>query len=815
MPTHSVTVDLGNTSIQLETGKMALLAGGSATLRQGDTIVMAAACSSDPRPGLDFFPLQVDYREKFSAAGRLPGGYFKREGRPSEKEILTARMTDRPLRPLFPKGFIDDVQIQSLLLSTDGENEADVLSILGASVALTVSDIPFQGPIGALRVGRVAGQFLANPTHAERANSDLDLVYAGIEDKTIMIEGEAKEISEEVLRDAIAFANEIVKRQIAAQRELAELAGKEKYQPTLHVVPAEIESAVAEFASQRMYEACQIHAKNDRYAAVAEISADAVASLEEQLSEQHDDAAGWIKKAMYELETTVIRRLLLDEGKRSDGRGPGDLRDLSSEVSVLPRTHGSALFSRGETQALVITTLGSDKGALELDGITGGETKRSFYLHYNFPNFSVGECGRIMGPGRREVGHGALAERSVAQVVPDDYPYTVRCVSEVMGSNGSTSMASICGASLALLDAGVPLKSPVAGISVGLVQEGDREILLTDILGSEDHHGDMDFKVAGTTDGITGFQLDLKTPGISIDLMYKAMLQNREARLAILESMGSCLAKPREDISEYAPRMHVIKINPEKIGALIGPGGKVIKGICEEHGVEIDIADDGTVTIFATDGTSMDGGINAVEEIVSEVEVGKIYQGTVKSIKDFGAFVEVLPGQDGLLHISELTNTRVRNVEDVVKVGEVIPVKVLDVDERGRMRLSRRAALEETGELDPTPAQPPRPKQVVEVGKIYEGTVKTIKDFGAFVEVVPGRDGLLHISELADQKVRSVSDIVREGEVVPVKVLEIDDRDRLRLSRRAALAELQQDNDDDFDDDDYDDDDDEFYDDDY
>ena len=817
MPIHSVTVDLGHTSIEIETGKMALLAGGSATVRQGETIIMAAACSADPRPGLDFFPLQVDYREKFSAAGRLPGGYFKREGRPSEKEILTSRMTDRPLRPLFAKGFIDDVQIQSLLLSTDGDNEPDVLSMLGASVALVISDIPFQGPIGALRVGYVDGEYIANPTHAQRKDSTLDLVYAGIPGKTIMIEGDAQEVSEEVLRDACGFADTIVRRQVDAQLELAKVAGKEKYTPKLALVPEVITTAVAEFATEKMQEACQIHAKNDRYARVGEISGEATEALSESLSEEFGaETAGWIKKAMYELETTVIRRLLLDEGKRSDGRAPEDLRDLTSEASVLPRTHGSALFSRGETQALVITTLGSEKGAMDLDGITGGETKRSFYLHYNFPNFSVGETGRIMGPGRRAVGHGSLAERSLAQVIPKDYPYTVRCVSEVMGSNGSTSMASVCGASLSMLDAGVPLKSPVAGISVGLVQEGDREVLLTDILGSEDHHGDMDFKLAGTRDGITAFQLDLKTPGITLELMYTSMQQNKIARDKILDAMDTCLSAPREEISKHAPRMHVLQINPEKIGALIGPGGKIIKGLCETHGVEIDIQDDGKVTIFATNGESMEDGVKGVEEIVSEVEVGAIYDGVVKSIKEFGAFVEVLPGQDGLLHISELANHRVRDVEDILSVGDTVKVKVLDVDERGRMRLSRRALLEGSEESDGggdrEPRRPKPPAVKLEVGKIYEGTVKTIKDFGAFVEVAPGRDGLLHISELADEKVRRVSDIVQVGEVVPVKLLEIDDRDRLRLSRRAALAELG-DSSDKFDDDD--DDDDEFYDDDY
>jgi polyribonucleotide nucleotidyltransferase len=700
MAVETISIDLGNDrEITVETGKIALLAGGSVTVTQGETVVLVCACSADPRPGLDFFPLQVDYREKFSAAGMMPGGYFKREGRPSEKEILTARMTDRPLRPLFPNGFIDDVQIMALLLSADQENDPDVLSMFGASVALTISDIPFGGPVGALRVGRVNGEFIANPTHAEMEESDLDLVYAGIVDKTIMIEGAADEVSEEVLRDALAFANDIIKLQVAAQQDLQSRVGKAKYTPKLQLVPDAITAAVTEFGGARMREACQIHAKNDRYAAVGALKDDAVEALAEQF-EDVADASGLIKKAIYKLETTIIRSLLLDENLRSDGRKPEDLRQIECETAVLPRTHGSSLFARGETQSVVVTTLGSGRDTQDSDGIAGGPTRKHFYLHYNFPNYSVGETGRIMGPGRREIGHGALAERSVARMMPtaEEYPYSVRCVSEVMGSNGSTSMASICGASLALFDAGVPLKKPVAGISCGLVQEGDRNVLITDILGSEDHHGDMDFKVAGTPDGITGFQLDLKIPGISIDLMYDAMLRNKTHRLAILDSMNACLAAPREEVSKYAPQMHVMKINPDKIGALIGPGGKVIKGITEEHGVDINIEDDGTVQIFARNGMQLAAGVEACGSIVAEVEIGKIYHGEVKTVKDFGAFVEVLPGQDGLLHISELADHRVKSVEDIVKMGEIVPVKVLDVDDRGRIRLSRRAALEELGE---------------------------------------------------------------------------------------------------------------------
>lgn len=696
MSVHNVTIALGgDKSVIIETGKLALLAAGSVVVRQGETVVLAAACSADPRPGLDFFPLQVDYREKFSAAGLIPGSYFKREGRPSEKEILTARMTDRPIRPLFPKGYRNDLQIQTLLLSADGENEADVLSILGASAALMVSDIPFLGPIGAVRVGRINGEFVANPTHSQMATSDLDLVYAGIEDKTIMIEGAADELTEEELRDALIYANGVVKLQIDAQRRLAAAAGKAKKVPPLHTVPTEIAAAVREYCGTRLRELCIIPTKEERYAGLAALCKEMTVAFGDRFSAVGDDVAALIKQAFDEETCLTIRRLLLDEGRRSDGRAADELRPITAEVGLLPRTHGCGLFSRGETQALVVATLGSTKDCQEQDAITGGVSEKRFLLHYNFPNFSVGETGRIMGPGRREIGHGALAERSVVRMMPKDYPYTVRCVSEVLGSNGSTSMASVCGATLALMDAGVPLQKPVAGISCGLVQEDGKTILLTDIIGSEDHYGDMDFKVAGTTDGITGFQLDLKIPGISIDLMYQAMIRNKKARLDILKIMTACISAPRNDISPFAPRIHVMKINPEKIGALIGPGGRIIRNITDTIDVQIDIQDDGTVMIYANRADKMTKAVAAVEAIVAEVVIGKTYQGVVKSVKDFGAFVEIIPGQEGLVHISELADRRVGKVTDICNVGDTMSVKVIDIDERGRVRLSRRAALVE------------------------------------------------------------------------------------------------------------------------
>jgi polyribonucleotide nucleotidyltransferase len=696
MSVERATVDIGQgRTVEIETGKLALLAGGSVTVRQGDTMVLVAACSAAPRPGLGFFPLQVDYRERFSAAGKMPGGYFKREGRPTEKEILTARMTDRPLRPLFPKGYIDDVQIISQLLSADGDTEADVLSMLGASAALMVSDIPFHGPVAALRVGRVNGAFVANPTHSQLAQSDIDLVYAGTPGKTIMIEGRAGEISEEDLRDAMAFADSVVCRLAEAQCDLAARATKPKKSFVPSLPDARLVEAARSFCAGRLEAACIADAKSSRKEAEAGVLQAMQVALAPQFETPDAEPPNY-KEAFEAVLEETVRRLVLEKGLRVDGRGVDDLRPISCEVGLLPRTHGSALFKRGDTQALVTITLGASGDAQEHDVITGGESTKKFILHYNFPNFSTGETGRIGAPGRREIGHGALAERSVAHILPKDFPYTVRVVSDILGSNGSSSMASVCGASLALMDAGVPVSDAVVGISVGLVSGTDgRRVYLTDILGSEDHFGDMDFKVAGTAKGITGFQLDLKIAGVTVDEMYQAMLRNRTAREEIRSAMVQCIARPRAEMSPYAPKILTLKINPERIGALIGPGGKVIKGICELTGATIDVEDDGTVNIFAANGEAMDRARREVEAVAAEVEIGKVYRGTVRSIKEFGAFIEVLPGQEGMVHISELADYRVRNVEEICKVGDQVTVKVIDIDERGRVRLSRKAALAE------------------------------------------------------------------------------------------------------------------------
>ncbi len=702
MNIESIKIELSpGREITLETGKLARLAGGSVTVTQGETVVLSTACHGPPRPGVDFFPLQVDYREKFSAAGMFPGGFIKREGRPSEKEVLTMRMTDRPLRPLFPEGFFDEVQIMGSLLSADGSNEADVLSMLGASAALTISDIPFAGPTGAVRVGRVNGEFIANPTHEEMAESDLDLVYAGIEGKVIMIEGCADEISEEVLRDSLIFADQIVTKQCAALRELAAKAGKSKYQPNLRLVPDQMLEAVENYCQGKIEDPCLIVDKQQRSQALSVIRDQMVEELSPRFASDNEDETALLNSAFDKTVEKTIRKLILEQRQRSDGRQPDQLRQINCEAGLLPRTHGSALFTRGETQSLVTITLGSESDAQGYDIITGGEGagagKKHFLLHYNFPPYSVGEVGRIMGVNRREIGHGALAEKSIASMLPDDYPYTVRCVSDILGSNGSSSMASVCGTSLALMDAGVPLKKPVAGISVGMVdnEQGDR-VFLTDILGSEDHFGDMDFKLAGTPDGITGFQLDLKVGGIDIEGLYEAMKINREAREKIHQVMADCIAEPRPEISRHAPRIESIKINPEKIGGLIGPGGKNIRAICELSGAQVDIEEDGTVKIFASDSESLELARKEVEKVTAEAEVGKIYRGVVKSVKEFGAFVEILPGLEGLLHISEMADYRVEKPEDICKIGDYVSVKVLEIDEdRGRVRLSRKAALEE------------------------------------------------------------------------------------------------------------------------
>ena len=700
---HKVTANVGGAEIHIESGKIAKQADGSVTVQLGDTIVLVAACgSSKPRRGLDFFPLTVDYREKAAAAGRFPGGFFKREGRPSEKEILTCRVTDRPIRPLFPKGYFNEVQVQTLLLSADGENDSDILSINGASAALMISDLPFAGPIGAVRVGRIDGGFVANPTHEQMESSDLDLVYVGNESNMVMFEGSADEIPEADFIEALKFGQESITPLIAAQKELCDAVGKSKREFTLRVVESDVLEAAQAIISDRITDALLIQAKLEREAACNALKDEMAEKLKEQFDEETlTDFI--INEAFYSIQKATVRKLVLDDGKRPDGRGFDDIRQLTSEAGMIPRTHGSGLFSRGETQGLSLVTLGTTDDTQSYDAYTGGPNEKRFMLHYNFPHFSVGETGRMMGPGRREIGHGALAERSIAPVIPniEDFPYAVRITAEIMESNGSTSMAAVCSGTLALLDAGVPLKRSVAGISIGLCTRtnGNKEIetykLLTDIIGWEDAFCDMDCKIAGTEQGITGFQLDLKLHGIPQSIMEEAIAKAKTARTAILANMAGCLAKERDEMSPYAPRIVTIPIDPSKIGELIGPGGKNIKRIVEESGCEINIEDDGRVLVYSMSAEGLEVAKECIEGITAEVEVGKLYRGKVVSIKDFGCFVEVLPGKDGLVHISELANFRVKKTEDIVKDGDEIWVKCIGVDDKGRVKLSRKAAMEE------------------------------------------------------------------------------------------------------------------------
>ena len=702
---HNVAVE--GLGMEFSTGTLAGLASGAVTIRSGETeLFVSATAASALRPGQDFFPLTVDYREKFSAAGKFPGGYFKREGKPTEKEILTSRLCDRPLRPLFPKGFMNEVQVIGLLLATDGVNEPDVLMVNGASAAMLISDVPWNGPVGCVRVGQIDGEFVTNPTHDEMLDSDLDLIYVGSETEMMMIEGSAEFISDERFYEALEYGQKAIQPIIAAQKELAKVAGKEKKEFDLVITPKEVAEFCEEFAAEKVKGALAEDSYSARKLAIEAIAKETTAALEEKLGEDKVDGND-VARAFDEIQEKLYRQNILETGKRVDGRGAADLRTISCETGVLPRVHGSAVFNRGETQALVISTLGTSRDVQDVDGLTGGATSKSFILHYNFPPFSTGETGRFGFTGRREQGHGALAERSLLPILPpeDEFPYAIRVVSEVMSSNGSTSMASICGGCLSLMDAGVPITAPCAGISTGLVTEKDadgkitKHVILTDILGAEDHFGDMDFKIAGTPDGITGFQLDLKIQGLPFDITLEAIKQNRDARMKIIAIMAEHLPESRSDLREHAPRIHTIKIDPEKIGALIGPGGKNIRRITEVSGAQVDIDDDnsGRVLIFATDKESMDRAIQEVEACTAEIEVGKTYRGIVRGVKDFGAFVECLPGKEGLVHISELADFRVNKTEDICKLGDEMIVKCIGM-EKGKVRLSRKAALEDAKE---------------------------------------------------------------------------------------------------------------------
>ncbi len=692
--TVKIQFEVGGKPMFFESGLLAQQAAGAVSCGLGDNIVFSAVTATNtPREGVDFFPLQVEYREKFYAAGRFPGGFFKREARPSEKEILTARVTDRPLRPLFPKGYCNDVQINNMLLSCDGQLDTDFLSVNASSAALVISEVPFMGPIAAVRVARVNGKFIVCPTHAELAQGDLDLTYAGTAALPLMIEGSAKEISEADFVAAMKLAHEAIQPIIKAQLELRKQLGLPEKK--IEIVPAD-EAKLAKAREIAGAELLAALATSDKLARQEKISAIKKSLKTSLLAVFPEMADNEYFHLFDELEIETVRKNVLEHKTRVGGRGFNELRPLNAQVGVLPRVHGSAVFNRGETQSLAIVTLGPRKDSQSIDAVTGGATEKNFMLHYNFPPYSVGEVGRLGNTGRREIGHGNLAERSLVPVIPDNYPYAVRLVSEIMGSNGSSSMASVCVGTLALMDAGVPIKKPVGGISVGLFTgENGKADLVLDILGTEDHCGDMDFKVCGTRDGITGFQVDLKIDGLRWDLVEGAFEMARKGRMDILDYMESVIAAPREEMSEFAPRIVVIKIDPEKIGALIGPGGKVIRGITDTYGVQIDIEEDGTVNVFSADANAMKAAVKAVNSITAEAEIGQLYEGTVKTIRDFGAFVEIMPGKDGLVHISELADFRVGKVEDICKEGDIMWVKVLDVDRDGKIRLSRRAAMAE------------------------------------------------------------------------------------------------------------------------
>lgn len=687
--------------MSIETGKIARQADGAVVVRYGDTIVLVSAVTAPPRfDDIDFFPLSVEYREKQSAAGKFPGGFIKREGRPSTKETLTARQIDRPIRPLFPDGYFQEVQIIANVLSADQDNDPDVLAMIGASAALTISKIPFQGPIGACRLGRVDGEFVVNPTHKQIEDGDLSLLLGGRKEAMNMIEVGAKALPENVIADAIAAAQKTVREVCEMIEELREKVGVEKEIPLVES-DEELESKICSQISDKLYELKQLTDKQQRKTAVKELFEQ---TIEEYCSEENEAASSkaLVKRILGKAEGQVVKRLLL-EGKRAGGRGYSEIRPISCEVGILPRTHGSALFTRGETQSLVSVTLGTVRDAQIIDGLLD-EYAQNFTLHYNFPPFSVGEVRPVRGVGRREIGHGALAEKALAAMRPadDEFAYTVRVVSDITESNGSSSMASVCGGTLALLDAGVPMIKPVAGISIGMISDGNgRHELLTDIAGEEDHYGEMDFKVAGTVDGITAIQLDIKAEGLAHDIMVEALERARIARLEILKKMAEAISEPRSELSVYAPKLLSIEIDPELIGKVIGPGGKMIKGIQEQTDTSIEIEEDGTIYISCLGG---DGHLKAkeiIEALTTPPEVGRIYEGAkVVSVKDFGVFVEIVPGVEGLCHISELSDGYVKNVEDVCKMGDLITVKLILIDDQGRLKLSRKAALAEKKKKD-------------------------------------------------------------------------------------------------------------------
>jgi polyribonucleotide nucleotidyltransferase len=688
-------IEINNNKLSVETGRVARQASGSVVVTYGQTVVLVTAVSTDEvREGIDFLPLSVEYKEMSYAGGRFPGNYFRRDmGRPGEKETLTARLIDRPLRPLFPENYHYEIQVIASVLSTDRENEADVLAILGASAALEVSDIPFSGPIAAVRVGRVSGEFIINPTISQQEESDINLIVAGSKSAVVMVEGGGMFVSEKDMAEAIFFGHEAMQPMIDMQMELKNDVGKQKREIETVNNDVDLENKIAEIATPLLRDTITTSDKKLRQ----DKRNNASETTLETLGDEYVDRVAEIKEIIHDLEKKMVRRMMLDENRRIDGRSFTEVRPIECLVGILPRVHGSALFTRGETQAMVLTTLGTEMDEQRIDSIYGN-IFRHFILHYNFPPYSVGEAKRLGGPSRREIGHGALARRALMPVVPgkDDFQYAVRVVSEILESNGSSSMASVCGGSLSLMDAGVPIKNAIAGVAMGLVSEGDKMIVLTDILGDEDHYGDMDFKVTGTSDGITALQMDIKIEGVTREIMEKALEQAREGRLFILDKMNQAISQSRSKVSEYAPVITKLKIKPEKIKILIGPGGKMIREISAKTDSSINVDDDGNVVVASPDEEASKAALNMINEIIQEAEVGKLYMGKVRKIMDFGAFVEILPGTDGLIHISQLDKERVNKVTDILNEGDEVLVKVIDVDKSGKIALSRKAALGES-----------------------------------------------------------------------------------------------------------------------
>ncbi|MEZ5359233.1 MAG: polyribonucleotide nucleotidyltransferase [Candidatus Zixiibacteriota bacterium] len=702
---HSVELEIGGRILKIETGRVAKQADGAVLVQYGESVLLTTVCADrEPIDG-DFLPLSVEYRERSYAAGKIPGGFFKREGRPSEKETLSCRIIDRPIRPLFPDGYRFETQIINFVLSHDKENDPDVMGIIGAGASLAISSLPFETTVAGVRVGKIDGEFIINPTITQLEECDIFITMAGTPDSISMVEGGAFEASEDDMLQALQFGHEHIKKICAAIDELREKCGKTKRELPPVETNDELIGKVNNLLGNRIKEVNQIKDKAERSDAKHALGDEIVAALKEE----YPDEKNTIKNHIHDLDNAEMRRMIVEDEQRLDGRAFNEIRPITCEVSVLPRTHGSALFTRGQTQALVCCTLGTKVDEQRLDELEGESTK-SYMLHYNFPPFSVGEVRPIRGVGRREVGHGNLAERAINPVIPvgDRFPYTIRIVSDILESNGSSSMASVCGGSLALMDTGVPIKAPVAGIAMGLIKEGEKVIVLTDILGDEDHFGDMDFKVTGTTEGVTALQMDIKIKGLDIETMKMALERAKEARLFILGEMTKAIDKPRESLSEWAPRIITVKINPEKIGEVIGPGGKVIRQIVEETGAKIDIEDDGTVLIASVEAAAGEAARERVLAIVEEPEVGKEYMGTVRRITDFGAFVEIIPGTDGLVHISELAYERVNKVEDVVQVGDSIKVKCINIDGDGKVRLSHKDTMDAPEGWTPPPPRPPR-----------------------------------------------------------------------------------------------------------